>query len=164
MDSRAAELSLSDKDLARFESKVFIDPIGGCWLWMGSVGTHGYGVFSFGPRRSGFTLAAHRIALAQKLGRSPTMALHSCDNRACCNPDHLRDGTAADNKLDEVSRGRHAVGERNGRVKLSDAELNELRELWESGWSRTALGERFGLHPMTASRLARGVGRRGARS
>ena len=33
--------------------------------------------------------------------------LHSCDNRRCCNPLHLRQGTPWDNSRDMLLRGRH---------------------------------------------------------
>jgi hypothetical protein len=76
----------------------------GCWNWIGAKISAGYGAL----RVDGKLVTAHRLALFFKLGRWPDKALHSCDNRACCNPEHLRDGTMADNVADTIQRKRHA--------------------------------------------------------
>ena len=36
--------------------------------------------------------------------------MHTCDNRACCNPLHLRLGTQQENILDCLAKGRHKPG------------------------------------------------------
>ena len=36
------------------------------------------------------------------------VVMHSCDNRACCNPNHLSLGTQSANIKDSVSKGRHS--------------------------------------------------------
>lgn len=47
---------------------------------------------------------------------------HTCDNKWCINPYHLKVGTQADNVQDRVDRNRSARGSDNGRAKLSEAE------------------------------------------
>ena len=53
---------------------------------------------------------------------------HTCDNRLCVNPDHLIIGTHADNVSDRVNRHRSAVGERNGRSKLTESDVMSIRK------------------------------------
>jgi hypothetical protein len=55
---------------------------------------------------------------------------HTCDNRRCINPDHLINGTHADNAADRDVRGRIAPqnGENNGNAKLTWVEVNEIRQ------------------------------------
>lgn len=77
----------------------------GCWIWQGARDKWGYGVVNLRGKHYG----AHRIAFFLHNGEWPEpMALHSCDNPACVNPEHLRAGTAADNARDIVERGRRS--------------------------------------------------------
>lgn len=58
------------------------------------------------PTRKGY---AHRLAWVQAYGPIPDglSVLHTCDTRACVNPEHLFLGTHKDNTLDMVAKGRH---------------------------------------------------------
>lgn len=86
----------------RFWEKV--DKTGECWPWTACIERNGYGSFHVGGRRKW----AHRVSYELNVGPIPSgeYVLHSCDNRRCVNPAHLRVGTHADNMRDMVDRGR----------------------------------------------------------
>jgi hypothetical protein len=93
---------------ARFWSKVDVGHPKQCWFWRASVDHNGYGQFELGARKIG----AHRVAYGLMTGEmlSPRQhVLHSCDHRRCCNPNHLRTGTHAENMADRKKRGGKAV-------------------------------------------------------
>ena len=54
---------------------------------------------------------------------------HSCDNPRCVNGWHFSTGSQFDNVQDILQRQRQASGERNGRVKLTEAQVRDIRAL-----------------------------------
>ena len=70
------------------------------------------------------TTSGHRYVYIQKHGNISNEVLrHTCDNRWCINPDHLVEGSHADNVRDRVDRNRSAIGTQNGRSKLSEQDV-----------------------------------------
>ncbi len=76
----------------------------GCWDWPAGTGVSGYGLISYEGRSTG----THRLAWQLTNGPIPEgmFVLHHCDNRRCCNPDHLFVGTHTDNMRDMHAKGR----------------------------------------------------------
>ncbi len=75
-----------------------------CFEWKGAKVTGGYGV----KRWRGKNQYVHRIAYEWAHGPIPpgNVVMHTCDNRCCVNPDHLRAGTQGDNLRDMHAKGR----------------------------------------------------------
>lgn len=124
-------LSYTPKDIARFWSKVRVGSPRKCWRWTAGRHYDGYGSF----KAQGKTLGSHRVAYELLRGAIPAGlgVLHSCDNRACCNPFHLFLGTALDNNADRDRKGRQARGERSGTRKLTWPEVRKMRWRWAQG-------------------------------
>src|SRR5271156_3333483 len=75
----------------------------GCWNWIASLSTHGYGQIYYNKKN----YPAHRISWFVHKNEWPSLfVLHACDNRKCVNPDHLFLGTAKDNTKDMFKKGR----------------------------------------------------------
>ena len=79
--------------------------VGECWEWTKSKHWKGYGVF----RREYRNYRAHREAYGAFIGPIPggLLVCHTCDNPACCNPEHLYLGNNSDNISEAVEKGRH---------------------------------------------------------
>ena len=80
---------------------------------------------------------------------------HHCDNPPCCNPRHLFLGTATDNMRDAVRKGRIATGERNGRAKLTEAQVLEIRAAVAAGETQRSQVARFDCNFQTVSKIIR---------
>ena len=127
-----------------------IDHSGGpdaCWPWTAGTNNYGYGLISRGRRGEGLVLA-HRVALERRLGRPLKpghCACHHCDNPPCCNPEHLFEGTLADNNRDMSRKGRAARGESAGNTKLTEAMVLEIRSRAQAGEYQRTLAAEFGV-------------------
>src|SRR5438132_1259918 len=72
------------------------EPNTGCWLWMRSLTTRGYGQFARNRQR----FCAHRVSYELVRGAIPEglQIDHLCRTRSCVNPDHLEPVTAQVNQ------------------------------------------------------------------
>lgn len=82
--------------VARFFTK-FRRLRSGCWKWTDSLGTAGYGQFSWNSRMMG----AHKFAYEHLVAAVPAgLHLdHLCRNRWCVNPAHLQPVSSRENVL-----------------------------------------------------------------
>ncbi len=112
----------------RLENLSIQLPHGGCWLWFGTTDKKtGYGSI----RIDGKMVKAHRASWTVHRGRIPAgiKVLHQCDIPNCINPNHLFLGTQLDNIRDMEAKGRRrsAMGQKNGRAKLTAKQVAEIR-------------------------------------
>lgn len=136
---------------ARFWEKVDKDGCpGGCWAWLGGKSRNGYGVIQEGGRGSK-NLSAHRVAYELVNGsiEEGRYILHSCDNRWCVNPAHLRAGTQSENIAEAYAKKRKVApvfyGEAHPKSKLTADQVAYIRSHPEM--KHTELASMFGLSP-----------------
>lgn len=112
-----------------------------CWEWAAKTGPNGYGILTQGNRG----IAAHRFSYELHVGPIPDgmMVLHSCDNRRCVNPRHLRVGTHAENMDDRQVRLRTPTGAKLPQTKLDEHKVREIRQLSRDGFSHAKIAARF---------------------
>lgn len=128
-----------------------------CWNWKLWKNTKGYGRWKV----CGNPIFCHRHAYEISIGSIPDgyHVLHHCDNPLCCNPKHLFIGTNQDNVNDRVSKNRSAYtkGQSNGRAKLTDKDIIEIRRLFKSGLSHLKIAKLYNISPTTAYYAATGI-------
>jgi len=124
-----------------------------CWEWVGKSRLAGYGYISLGGRGAGKVLA-HRLSWQIHRGELPrdgggyhgAVVMHTCDNRLCVNPTHLRLGTQTENVRDMDAKGRRKVSVRLGsdhhKTTVTEADVRFIRS---SKLSNRELGERFSM-------------------
>lgn len=135
-------------------SLVEFEPNTGCWLWPYSLGG-GYPDFRLNKER----WRGHRLSYLVSRGKIPTgmRVCHKCDVPRRVNPDHLFVGTAKDNTLDMVAKGRggrppHIFGARHHKAKLSEKDVTEIRVKYkEPGVTAALLATQY---PASASAIA----------
>lgn len=118
-----------------------------CWLWPLAKTKRGYGLLRHNKR----AYYTHRVAYLAFKGPVPADldVCHTCDNPACCNPDHLWLGTAADNAKDMMNKGRGRQtclrGEASPRAILSEERALAILKLALSGMNQQAIARQFGV-------------------
>lgn len=112
-----------------------------CWEWTGAISQYGYGTFTM----YNVSYLAHRVAYTIWYAEDipdGMFVLHSCDNRKCVNPHHLRLGTAKDNAQDRVARTPC-----KSRRRLSEQQAGEIKYLGQNKiHSQYKLAEMYNTH------------------
>lgn len=80
---------------------------------------------------------------------SSSWVLHTCGRgeQGCVNPGHLYLGTGQDNANDRLAHSNSPIGTRNGKSKLLESDVLEIRSLlaqWDSDLAKT-LAQHYGV-------------------
>ncbi len=169
---------LTEKDKARFWAKVnksgpvIREQLGPCWVWTAALSKAGYGVFGIGQgifyaSRISWTMVNGQITPGHE-------TLHECDNPPCCNPNHIRTGTHAQNMRDMGDKNRHAWathpermargdasgarkhpekverGEDRYNAKMTDEKVRQMRSDNSSGMSWERCARKYGISKRVA--------------
>lgn len=128
-----------------FWSKVEKRGNGECWNWTAST-SRGFGQLGY----NGAHWWAHRLAYALSHGTPPprTPIMHTCGNKLCCNPAHLRVGSMTEISKLTTKRGDwpHA--------KLTREQVREIRSARAP--VGTIIGKDYGVSGETISRIMSG--------
>ena len=95
------KVEFTESEIKRINNKISVDPKTNCWNWAAAkVKGRGYGVFNF----RGDIEMVHRLMYAYRFGPIPkgmskVIDHIVCNNRACCNPEHLKLGSQKKNAL-----------------------------------------------------------------
>lgn len=155
------DFMVGEKLLERFRAGVGAGEPDACWLWRGPKNGEGYGQIHICEGSDRQAVSAHRVAWRLANGAIPAglWVLHSCDVPACCNPAHLRVGTAQDNHDDMAVRGRARLGGLSGRrgdahprTRYGAAVRARAVELWRGGATMTAIAKDLGCDRVSVSR------------
>lgn len=139
-----ASQGLSQRAIPHFWSKVMITK--NCWIWTGSRHKQGYGRLNV-PGKERHLAMAHRVSFILNCGPIPDGldVCHSCDYPPCVRPDHLYAGTESQNIRDSVARDRAANQYKPRRAKLTETEVDELRQLYDNGEPTPYLAKHYGI-------------------
>lgn len=137
--------------LNEFLRLLYVDAKTNCWLFKGCLNTNGYGRFNL----NGKLWNAHRLAYEHFLAVIPDelQVCHKCDVKNCVNPSHLFLGTSQDNQDDKVFKNRQAKGSHNGRAKLTEEDVIEIRRLGAKGERHVDIAKLFGVTQSVTSNI-----------
>lgn len=126
--------------------------INDCWEWQGSKNRNKYGQIRY-ENKSGMMLV-HRLSYLIFKGEIPNgmFVCHSCDNKSCCNPDHLWLGTPHDNNQDCLNKNRHYKGKQgceSHKSKFKKEQILSIRKRIENGETAKKIANEFRVQQHT---------------
>jgi hypothetical protein len=141
---------IKQSEVERFMSHVHKHD-SGCWLWTAyCLKKNGYGFFRTPARHE----LAHRVSYRLFNGQLDARdVMHKCDTPNCVNPEHLALGTRLENMQDAKRKGRMCFGERHGRSKLTDEQVESIRK---SNKLQREIASEFGITQSHVSYLKSG--------
>ena len=138
----------------RFWEKVDIQGPDECWKWDTPARSGEYAAFWLGENQQ-----AHRVAFILSTDGYETLddipdgkvVKHVCDNKLCCNPEHLSLGTQSENLQEWVTRTRTPTD-------FSDDDVREIRRLYaETDMTHQDIADVYGVSRPTVTRIVNRV-------
>jgi hypothetical protein len=131
----------------RIADRIQVEPMTGCWLWVGHVGSWGYGQVFWNRRMRMSHCAIYEILV----GPIPVgmqldhVKARGCATPSCCNPDHLEPVTPRENSRRSTSipaeQGRrthcargHELGGDNAYAWRTDRRCRECNRINSREW------------------------------
>lgn len=117
----------------RFWTKIGVAALSDCWIWLAFFRPTypGYNIKGDGKWRSSYD---HRLMYEFMFDSfdKKLEVLHTCDNPKCVNPNHLWQGTQADNIKDMMEKGRKSynngsIGSKNPRAKINEGIVLKIK-------------------------------------
>ena len=150
----ATTYNTEKKIFVRFLSKLTYDNATGCWTYSaGKAAKSRYGQFWDGRQN----VNAHKYAYDSMVDSVPSdrVLCHSCDNKACCSPWHLRVQTQKQNMIEASERGLLSKPRRKYRRITTDT-LADIRKRAANGQTAYAIGKALDISAVHIYRILAG--------
>lgn len=110
-------------------------------------------------KRNNKVMLLHRYIYETYYGKieEDLVVRHKCDNVLCINPNHLEIGYQKDNANDMVSRNRSTKGVKNGRAKLTQEDVNRIREMKRNNVKQRDIARIFNISESLVSQIIHNV-------
>jgi len=151
---------IHDPLLARFIKNIDVRGDDECWNWTAGRFSSGYGQFRVGENK----VRVHRIAYLARNGDLPRYnekgeelyVCHHCDNKICCNPDHLFLGTSKDNTRDAYIKKRITPGEGNPNAILRNSQVRLIKKMLSNNIPHRKIAVFFNVSKGAISNISAG--------
>lgn len=142
-----ARWSLADTLQERLFTRIHVDE-NYCWNWTGAKIKSGYGYCRYMVNGKTKKDLAHRWSYINFVGaiEKGLCVMHTCDNRSCINPSHLKTGSQQENIDDMIKKNRHTKREQKPNSKLTSFKVIEIRKLFNTKkYTHEAIAKRYGV-------------------
>lgn len=139
----------------RVEAQTVINK-NGCHEFTGSKNEYGYGRIHKDKK----LVFVHREVYEKVHGYilKGMVVMHSCDNPACINPEHLSANYQSENIKDMIEKGRNVnkSGSRHGMAKLTESDIPIIRKRLVNGETCVAIAKDYGVSDNNIRNIKKG--------
>jgi hypothetical protein len=124
-----------------------------CIEWTGCRRHNGRPVMTVsGQKQKLVYRLVYELAFGEKI-KNGLFVCHTCDNPVCIRPSHLFLGTAKDNALDMMKKGRGnpIKGSAHHAAKLTESKIKQIRMMIDKRIVQHKIAKRFSVTPQTVT-------------